>query len=338
MGSSTSATLAIIYMDRIEKQAICSLQIGLYKRYVDDICILTVNKEEADKILTHMNSVNEHIRFEIEHPDSSNSLSLLDFTLTVNPTSKAHTFNFFKKKAKKDLFVNYTSALSTRNKINYIQNEIDRIKNKCSNEETIQANIQNFAQILHKNDYPPDFVKQHCTHKNTKKKRRKEPADDGEPMYFEFPFVSDAVDAKVKRIFHKNGLNVRLYRKSTTIRQKLKKTKMQKCTKKDCPINNPVLCHKKMCVYSITCDGCKNQYVGSTIRHLHTRADEHSKSPSSSVHKHALQCKSSFTYKVISTARDIVKLRFLEAIQIKNINPKINSKEESNEINHLIFT
>ena len=41
MGNSISGLLAMIYMARIERQVVDNLNIGLYKRYVDDIIVLT---------------------------------------------------------------------------------------------------------------------------------------------------------------------------------------------------------------------------------------------------------------------------------------------------------
>ena len=43
------------YMSKIEGQIVNSLNIGLYKRYVDDILILTTNREEAEAIFNVMN-------------------------------------------------------------------------------------------------------------------------------------------------------------------------------------------------------------------------------------------------------------------------------------------
>ena len=74
----------MLYMDHIENQPItCYHQIGLYKRYVDDILILTVNKQSAIQIFEQMNNKHSHIKFDIEHPDINNSLSLLDFRVTI---------------------------------------------------------------------------------------------------------------------------------------------------------------------------------------------------------------------------------------------------------------
>lgn len=335
MGSSTSAILAIIYMDYVEQQTIHNLNIGIYKRYVDDTLILTLNKHEADHILHNMNSINRHIQFEIEHPTSDNTLNLLDFSITIDPTTHQQTFNFYKKTAKKDLFVNFKSALPTQSKINFIQNDISRITNRCSNNNDRQSHLDNFSKILHQNDYPLEFIREHCrpkTKRNTPRHTQQQ-----HTFYFEMPFINDATDKKIKRIFKQNNINVRLYRKSITLRQQLRKNTVIKCSKPNCPINTPKICHKRLCIYTATCNRCNHFYIGSTIRTLHTRATEHLSNQHSSIYQHKTSCQSTFHFKIIDTARDIVKLRFLEAIHIKNRQPQINSKDEANELSHLIF-
>ena len=82
MGSRISGLLANIYVDHIEHSLISSLPIAMYKRYVDDIFIITDNEETADSIFNKFNECNEYVKFEIEKP-SNNSLSLLDFCVTI---------------------------------------------------------------------------------------------------------------------------------------------------------------------------------------------------------------------------------------------------------------
>ena len=131
---------------------------------------------------------------------------------------------------------------------------------------------------------------------------------------------------------------MRIYRRSNTLRQRFQKQRsVSKCNKAKCPIGNPTLCNRRKVVYNTKCTKCHQSYIGSTIRALHTRASEHESDPKSSVYKHRQICKAHFEYNVLVKATDITKLRFLEAIYIKNNKPQINSKEESNELNHLIF-
>lgn len=335
MGNCISGALAIIYMDSVEQQAVNNLNIGLYKRYVDDICILTTSKEEAINILKKMNSINNYIKFELELPNNLNSLSLLDITLKIDKNTGQQTINFYRKSARKNIFVNYHSGISTKSKINYIKNEEQRIVRRSDNNEDVKININNFAETLRQNDYLPKIIEQTLKTKSRKNMKKQKSI---KKFNFELPYISDNFDNKINNIFKSNKLDVRIYRRSTTLRNILQDRKQAKCKKKHCPINDENICLKKMCVYKATCDNCHNIYIGSTTRHVHTRASEHIQNPSSSIYQHQQQCKSNISFSIIHTTREIVKLRFIEALEIKKQRPKLNTKEESNELNHVIFT
>ena len=333
MGGSTSGILAILYMNKLETATLNTIQTGLYKRYVDDILILTTNRDEAEKIFQTMNTVNKHIKFEIEHPDESNTLSLLDFSITINEETGEHTFNFFKKEAKKDLFVHFESALPTNNKETYIENETTRISQRCSKKEDYEKHIKKFQSILKTNGYPEATIRN-----NTKRKQRTTKTTKSKPeFYFEFPFINDKTDNKIKRIFKEEGLPISIYRKSYTLKQALSKKDEEICKLNNCYIRNNKICSTKNCVYEAKCIGCNEIYIGSTTRPLHIRAKEHINNKKSSIQKHKETCKNDFTFKILKKTNDAIKLRFIEAIFIKNNKPKINSKEESQELLHLIF-
>lgn len=158
-------------------------------------------------------------------------------------------------------------------------------------------------------------------------------------IYFKFPYVSDKVDRQVKKIFKQVDLPVRLCRQSFTLRNALApKKKTPRCTMKDCTLRND-LCFKTNCVYKLTCDKCSECYIGSSIRTFHQRLKEHLKMDEknySSVAAHRRICKASFTSRIIATERDPVMLRFKEALLINQHNAKINSRNEREELQHLI--
>ncbi|MEL7308719.1 MAG: reverse transcriptase domain-containing protein, partial [Pseudomonadota bacterium] len=117
MGSSVSAILAILYMGHIESIALnkLSFSIGLYARYVDDVFLLTKCREEAEKVYACFNSIDPNIKFEIEHPSTANNiktLRLLDVAIHVEETGVTH-YEFYKKEARKPIFVNFRSSLPT---------------------------------------------------------------------------------------------------------------------------------------------------------------------------------------------------------------------------------
>lgn len=83
MGNCLSGTLAILFMNRLEQKVLLDNNICLYRRYVDDIFILCENREKAIDFHTAMNQQHPNIIFEIEFPNDTNSLSLLDFTIQI---------------------------------------------------------------------------------------------------------------------------------------------------------------------------------------------------------------------------------------------------------------
>jgi len=317
------------------KSTLNNLRIGLYKRYVDDILILAKNKQQAKEIHEILNNANEHIQFEIEHPEpNTNKLSLLDFSIEINQSNGESTTEFFKKTAKKDLFVNFHSAIPTKTKEHYIKNEIRRIESRCTHQEDKVKHTENFKRILKMNDYPRETIKNIITKKNNENTHNVLPPSDRK-FFLQFPYLNDAMDRRIKNIFKKEGLNVKIYRKSQNLRQVLSKKKTKPCKKKNCTINNED-CLKKKCIYETTCSECNNTYLGSTIRPLHERAKEH-EGTSSSVYKHRQTCGGSFRFRVIDTANDITELRYKEAIYIKKRRPEINTKQEAEDLSHLTF-
>ena len=135
----------------------------MYTRYVDDVFLLTKCREEAEKIYDCFNSIDPNIKFEIEHPSTVNStkvLRLLDIAIHVEEIGVTR-YEFYKKEARKHIFVNFRSSLPTRNKKHYIKNERNRIINNCSNKD-MKRHLSEFNKILKVNDYPDSFIK--CPH------------------------------------------------------------------------------------------------------------------------------------------------------------------------------
>ena len=160
-------------------------------------------------------------------------------------------------------------------------------------------------------------------------------------LYLTTPYISDNLDLKLKDIFKQEGINVRIVHKSSSLRQALKpKSTPAKCTLKNCTIASTKLCFKKCVVYKITCSKCHSIYIGSTIRHLHDRIKEHTTSSKSSIYKHINTCqctKETLLISIIDNERDPLNLRLLEAFYIKKNKPTINSREESSELDLLLF-
>ena len=328
MGSSISGILAILFMDTLERRALLSFpSTGLYARYVDDIFAMVENKEAANELQATMNHQHNSIKFELEHPDDDNTLRLLDFGITINADATAH-FDFYKKKAKRDIFVNARSALPWSSKMNIIRNEKQRIRERCSSHTREEQHLKTFDEVLNKNGYPRQVVAA-C---DNQPRRRKQKRENGNVLYFHMPFVSDRLNQKVRRIFHQEGFNTIVYSKNKNLRSWLtpKSRAPPSCSLNGCPISDPKLCFRKSVVYQVQCSGCNSIYIGSTIRQLHLRIKEHLTSDLSSVKRHLSNCiaTTGISVSILSHDNDEKNLRLREAILIMDHKPLLNAKEE----------
>ena len=71
-------------------------------------------------------------------------------------------------------------------------------------------------------------------------------------------------------------------------------------------------------------------------RQFHQRYKEHRTKDNSSVAAHQKICQASFTSQILVCERDPVKLRFKEALLINKHKATINSRQERDELQHLI--
>ena len=193
--------------------------------------------------------------------------------------------------------------------------------------------------MLHINDYPDRLIHNRFTHKNYRPNRNTDNRsfDDNKPLspvsYFNIPFFSDTINNKIRKAFRREGLNVRLSHKTSSLRSTLNNMRPSRrtCTMKDCVLSED-LCFRKNIIYKIVCSKCSMSYIGSTIRELHKRISEHYKNKDSSVNKHMVKCGTSpkdMMVSVLDHEKRKGNLRIREAYFIQKEKPEINSKQES---------
>ena len=303
MGCSLSGLLAIIFMDTLESNALHSVSnVPLFRRYVDDCFALVSSREEALHLLTELNSQHPSITFEIEHPNSESTLSLLDFTVTID-FANGHIFKFYRKHARKHVFVNHKSHLPSSAKTHFIRNEKDRIAARCTKRLDKQQSQEKFNNILRLNGYPDNIIHSTDNHINRRSQNRRNSRD---KFFLRLPFVSDLVDKQVKSIFHREGIiPIDIVRRSRTLRNFLHSTTLtSQCHLVDCPIRDPSKCFRSCVVYKIICSSCHASYIGSTIRHLHVRIREHIKDQHSSVFQHIRSCSNNISVEILAKDHD----------------------------------
>ena len=91
MGSPVSAVIANMVMEDVEQRALATSPVKpfFWKRYVDDV-ISAVSGNEAERLLSHLNSVEPSIQFTLERKKDRN-LPFLDLNASRGVQGKLET-------------------------------------------------------------------------------------------------------------------------------------------------------------------------------------------------------------------------------------------------------
>ena len=197
----------------------------------------------------------------------------------------------------------------------------------------VASNKAAFEEKLRSNGYSEDDIKA-CSRERRRPNRRRERST-GTVHYMHLPFLGEGAERKIRRAFLKEGVNIRLVRRSTTILDVVRprQPEVRKCKWDSCPTKEASTCFVRNCVYEITCQPCGRRYVGSTIRPLHERIHEHTTSGrGSTINDHLTTCgggTARVQVKIVARERDEVNTRIREAIVIKRNRPDLNTQEDS---------
>lgn len=336
MGSRISGLLATVFLDSVESKIIHDFKIPFYRRYVDDTFLLARDREEASAIHQAFNTAHPSIRFEIEHPEEDPSgymLKLLDVSIHISKATGFVSFGYFQKAARSDVFVNAHSWLPSRTKENIIENEKQRILERCSNDQQANTEMAKFHRKLQRNGYEGLVIQ--------KRKKRKTAGSSNanptrKPFFFSARFVSEKVDRQLRTLFKKMQIPVIMAHRGRTLRGALNKTKkmerMERCNINRCKCPKD-LCHANLVIYQCQCSVCHSRYIGSTKRRLHLRVREHCSMQSSAVFQHTNNCEGAqWEVTVLDKARDLVDLRLREGMAIMTRQPELNNREEVGEL------
>jgi len=336
MGSRIAPILAILAVDKLERATIyadLSITTIFYKRYVDDSLIVVKTKTDAENILSQLNSAHQSLKFELESPSNKNSINILDCSITIAASGDLQ-ISFFEKKAKKPLFLNEKSAQPQAAKQACVRAEFIRARRICNSEKSIKEADQLIEKKLFINGYSKKFIetqkKAVINRKNINNKQEK-------ATYIKFPFISENFSYKLRRIFNRHQLPIQAVSSSNnTLRQSLAKDKTNdnRCSMRNCQINDPPLCNRTRVVYCVTCNTCNQQYVGSTSQKLHTRFYQHNTQHDSALfaHKQSHSGSCVLSCEVIASAQSLKELLFKEGLLIRKLKPKINRKSELGDV------
>ena len=169
MSSPVSPVFANIYMEYFESLAIPS-SLTLFKwwfRYVD--VHSATSKDQVNKLLEHLNSIDPHIKFTIEL-QGTDGLPFLD-TLT-KPTPNSIESTVYRKPTHTDRYLDYNSNHPISAKLSVIHTLIHRAKQVCSTPKFLAKEMDHLHKVLQDNHYPTQFFQQGKPEQKTNKKQK----------------------------------------------------------------------------------------------------------------------------------------------------------------------
>lgn len=334
MGCAVSGIVAILFLERIEARALDQFaRCPLFRRYVDDCYALVENEEEARELQEVFNRQHPAIKYELEdctRNQDTTSLSLLDLTINVNQNGEA-SFDFYTKPARSSIFVHKDAALPWRQKAAAIRNERQRIEARC-NRSSRETNKTAFEEKLRANGYTANDLGR--TNPTGRRRRRRPDTTRGGVHYIDLPFLGEAAEHRIRRAFQREGVNIRIFRRSTSILDivRPRQPEIRRCIWDTCPTQSTSQCFVKNCVYQVTCTPCGQRYIGSTTRPLHERIREHTtQGRGSTIHGHLTDCgggTAQVEVRILAREKDAVNTRLREALLIKKLRPQLNTREE----------
>ena len=236
--------LNILSSSKNDKIIASSNLVGVCKLYVDDYFILSRNRQNACSFHSQLNNSNQNIQFEIEHVSDNNQLNLLEIKVTVHDEDNV-SFEPYKKAAKRDVFLNFNSALPMMTKINIVKNERNRILTRCSNPTMRIEHNEQFNNLLLRNGYPRNYINRTYSTQDARHRRQQGYQENmitqQKVFHVKMPFINDRVDRGLRKISKSEGISVRFYHDNPSLRSILQmegEKERKTCNDSGCPVSH----------------------------------------------------------------------------------------------------
>lgn len=343
MGAHFAPPFAIITMQRIEREALKSLEEKynfvptLYKRYIDDILIGPITRSAfVNKIGEVFNSINKNIQFTLEIPEKEHFLSFLDIDLRIQ---NGVEYKWHIKPGHSNNSLHFQSWVPMHVKSNYLANYMKNVSEKCSSKTFCNEALVKLKQRFFQNGFNGRHIKR------ASKNKTKVKSNNGNCTFLSLDFVSDALNRRINNLIKKYNLPVRLISKPPRSLKQMFKSKRPKKTKHDnCTICDHLPrnlnCTDRFLVYKFTCKHCFSFYIGETSRPFLNRYREHERSlknenQTSALSEHACRFHQSlqltiqsFDLEILRHCKNAVEARMAEAQAIRVLGPPLNRRYE----------
>ena len=303
----------------------------VYRRFVDDIFLLSWSKDHVEKFRNYLNKQHKNIKFTSEIEENG-SLSFLD--IKISHENNKFMTSVYRKSTFCAVFTKFGSFIPDIYKRGLIETLLQRSFRLCSNYENFHQEIETLKSILKRNSYSHNLVN-HCIKKFLNK------------LFVQRDLEFTVPKRKliwVLSYLGKASLDLRTKLRQT-IERKLPFRKSKIIFRSKCRLNtlfhfkNPL--EKKIhprIIHRYRCSNCNVTYYGKTCRHFYNRAAEpmgisnltgkHPKNvKQSAISDHLLQCDYTINFDnfdVLAAESNKFKLLLRESVLIKRDKPILN--------------
>lgn len=354
MGCRPSPIAAVIRVYKFERSTIYTdvkfISLSLYGRYIDDAWTLSHDREAAVSLFNTIAQQDPRklLKWEVDFPKDGDFTPFLGTEIRI--TGDKLESKFYRKGTRKDITLHFRSHHPLETKVQTVRNFYRTAEISSSNSELLQQSLAITDRLLLANGYehPRQFGEQ-------KTRGRSKKCSDN--VMLKLPYVSETVSSEIRKFITARALPIDLVvTPGTCLRDMLCSSRPHdnlECLAKNCNICERLekgSCTTMSPVYQITCLLCGGIYVGESCRSVHDRLSEHSrnaKNPNApsyidtplaihytSRHKNTPP---ELSFKILTTERNILKRKILEAMYIQKLRPELNNKEECSELTRYLI-
>ena len=159
MGSPVSLVITYIYVEHFESLVIPTSPTLMkwWLRYVDDIHSATRN-DQVNKLQEHLKSIDPHIKFAIELPETDGIPWVWPGYLTLaKPGPNSIESTVYRKPTHTDRYLDYDSNYPISAKLSAIHILIHRAKQVCFTPKFLAQEMDPLHKVLQDSHYPAEF-------------------------------------------------------------------------------------------------------------------------------------------------------------------------------------
>lgn len=153
MGTSCAPAYANIFMYTLERETLAITQPFFFKRYIDDLLLICLTKEQYDQTSEYFNKL--HPDIQINWSYSNKEIDFLDLHIESSP----YQFSTHQKALNQYLYVPFSSYHPLTNKKGFIKAELLRYIRNSSNQQLFEKTATQFFYRLRLRGYPPRLLR-----------------------------------------------------------------------------------------------------------------------------------------------------------------------------------